>query len=108
MPSRLLRLQPDRRASVVRLVGRVGSTLGSIVIYIIGYTGGEVLLRKRLSPAALQKIHEFFDRHEFWALIFPAMFGAAARPSNLCWPQPHSKFPGHFLARDSSRTLLTF
>ncbi len=55
------------------LLGAVGSTLGSIVIYIIGYTGGEVLLRKRLSPERFEKIHESFDRHEFWALMFPAM-----------------------------------
>jgi membrane protein YqaA with SNARE-associated domain len=55
------------------LLGAVGSTLGSIVIYIIGFTGGEILLRKRLSPARFEKIHESFDRHEFWALMFPAM-----------------------------------
>ncbi len=55
------------------LLGAAGSTLGSIVIYIIGYTGGEVLLRKRLSPVRFEKIHESFDRHEFWALMFPAM-----------------------------------
>jgi membrane protein YqaA with SNARE-associated domain len=55
------------------LLGAAGSTLGSIVIYIIGYTGGEVLLRKRLSPARFERIHESFDRHEFWALMFPAM-----------------------------------
>jgi membrane protein YqaA with SNARE-associated domain len=55
------------------LLGAVGSTVGSIVIYIIGYTGGEVLLRKRLPPARFEKIHESFDRHEFWALMFPAM-----------------------------------
>jgi membrane protein YqaA with SNARE-associated domain len=55
------------------LLGAAGSTLGSIVIYIIGYTGGEVLLRKRLPPARFEKIHQSFDRHEFWALMFPAM-----------------------------------
>jgi membrane protein YqaA with SNARE-associated domain len=55
------------------LLGSVGSALGSIVIYVIGYTGGEVLLRKRLSPERFEKIHESFDRHEFWALMFPAM-----------------------------------
>jgi uncharacterized membrane protein YdjX (TVP38/TMEM64 family) len=32
-----------------------------------------VLLRKRLSAERFQKIHESFDRHEFWALMFPAM-----------------------------------
>jgi membrane protein YqaA with SNARE-associated domain len=50
-----------------------GSALGSIVIYVIGYTGGEVLLRKRLSTARFKKIHDSFERHEFWALMFPAM-----------------------------------
>ena len=55
------------------LLGAVGSALGSIVIYVIGYTGGEVLLRKRLPPERFEKIHASFDRHEFWALMFPAM-----------------------------------
>ena len=55
------------------LLGAAGSALGSIVLYFIGYTGGEVLLRKRLSPQRFEKIHESFDRHEFWALMFPAM-----------------------------------
>jgi membrane protein YqaA with SNARE-associated domain len=50
-----------------------GSVFGSIILYVIGYTGGEVLLRKRLSPAKFEKIHASFNRHEFWALMFPAM-----------------------------------
>src|SRR6266478_7383647 len=32
------------------LLASVGSALGSIVLFVIGYAGGEVLLRKRLSP----------------------------------------------------------
>ena len=55
------------------LLGSAGSALGSIVIYVIGYAGGEVLLRKRLSPERFEKIHESFERHEFWALMFPSM-----------------------------------
>jgi membrane protein YqaA with SNARE-associated domain len=55
------------------LLGSVGSALGSIVLYIIGYAGGEMLLRKRLSAARFEKIHASFERHEFWALMFPAM-----------------------------------
>jgi membrane protein YqaA with SNARE-associated domain len=50
-----------------------GGALGSIVIYAIGYAGGEVLLRKRLPPEKFEKIHASFDKHEFWALMFPAM-----------------------------------
>jgi len=55
------------------LLGSAGSALGSIVLYVIGYTGGEVLLRKRLSEERFERIHESFDHHEFWALMFPAM-----------------------------------
>jgi membrane protein YqaA with SNARE-associated domain len=55
------------------LLGSVGSALGSIVLYVIGYTGGEVLLRKRLSPERFDKIHASFEQHEFWALMFPSM-----------------------------------
>src|SRR5271157_5227989 len=55
------------------LLGSVGSALGSIVWYVIGYTGGEVLLRKRLTPARFAKIHASFEKHEFWVLMFPAM-----------------------------------
>ena len=55
------------------LLAASGSAAGSIVIYVIGYTGGEVLLRKRLSPERFQKIHASFEKHEFLALMLPAM-----------------------------------
>jgi len=55
------------------LLASVGSALGSIVWYVIGYTGGEVLLRKRLPAEKFAKIHASFEKHEFWALMFPAM-----------------------------------
>ena len=55
------------------LLASSGSAVGSIVLYVIGYTGGEMLLRKRLSPERFQKIHASFEKHEFWALMFPAM-----------------------------------
>jgi membrane protein YqaA with SNARE-associated domain len=55
------------------VLAAAGSAVGSIILYVIGYTGGEMLLRKRLSPERFQKIHASFDRHEFWALMFPAM-----------------------------------
>lgn len=55
------------------LLASAGSAVGSIVLYVIGYMGGEALLRKRLSAERFEKIHRSFDRHEFWALMFPAM-----------------------------------
>lgn len=51
----------------------LGSALGSIPLYIIGYVGGEKVLRKRISEERFLKIHASFERHEFWALMFPGM-----------------------------------
>jgi len=55
------------------ILASAGSALGSSILYLIGYMGGEVLLRKRLSPTRFEKIRASFDHHEFWALMFPAM-----------------------------------
>lgn len=55
------------------LMASLGSALGSIVIYVIGYEGGEELLRKRIPAARFERIHEAFDTHPFWSLMFPAM-----------------------------------
>src|SRR5271165_2334570 len=55
------------------LLASAGSAVGSIVLYVIGYTGGEVLLRKRLSHERFEKIHASFDKHEFLTLMVPAM-----------------------------------
>jgi membrane protein YqaA with SNARE-associated domain len=51
----------------------LGSALGSIPLYVIGYLGGEKVLRKRISEERFLKIHASFERHEFWALMFPGM-----------------------------------
>ena len=55
------------------LMAAAGSALGSIVIYLIGYKGGEELLRKRIPAERFEKIHGAFEKHPFWGLMFPAM-----------------------------------
>jgi membrane protein YqaA with SNARE-associated domain len=55
------------------LMASAGSALGSIVVYAVGYEGGEALLRKRIPPERFDKIHNAFDAHPFWSLMFPAM-----------------------------------
>jgi membrane protein YqaA with SNARE-associated domain len=55
------------------LMAAAGSTLGSIVVYWIGLKGGAVLLRKRMSPARLEQIETAFAKHQFLALMIPAM-----------------------------------
>src|ERR1700739_2668174 len=51
----------------------LGSALGSIPLYIVGYLGGEKVLRKRISEERFLKIHRSFEQHEFCALMFPGM-----------------------------------
>jgi membrane protein YqaA with SNARE-associated domain len=55
------------------LMAASGSAVGSLVIYAIGYAGGEELLRKRVSPERFEKLHNAFEKHPFWSLMFPAM-----------------------------------
>ncbi len=55
------------------VMASLGSALGSIPLYVIGYLGGEKVLRKRISEERFQQIHRSFERHEFWALMFPGM-----------------------------------
>ncbi|HET9405999.1 MAG TPA: VTT domain-containing protein [Candidatus Sulfotelmatobacter sp.] len=51
----------------------LGSAIGSVPLYVIGYLGGEKVLRKRISEERFLRIHRSFERHEFWALMFPGM-----------------------------------
>ena len=89
------------------LMAAAGSTLGSIVVYVIGYKGGEELLRKRISPDRFARIHNAFDQHPFWSLMFPAMlppptpfklFALAAAVSEM-------KFGHYLLAIFSGRVV---
>jgi membrane protein YqaA with SNARE-associated domain len=62
-----------RRILLYISMASLGSALGSIPLYIVGYLGGEKLLRKRISEERFLKIHASFERHQFWALMFPGM-----------------------------------
>ncbi|HVP54556.1 MAG TPA: VTT domain-containing protein [Candidatus Eisenbacteria bacterium] len=62
-----------RRFLLLSVLAAIGSALGSIVIYSIGYKGGEVLLVKRMGQARFNKIQASFERHEFLALMLPSM-----------------------------------
>ncbi|MFZ0774633.1 MAG: YqaA family protein [Candidatus Sulfotelmatobacter sp.] len=65
--------QDHRRLVFYVAMASLGSALGSIPLYIIGYLGGEKVLRKRISEERFLQIHRSFERHEFWALMFPGM-----------------------------------
>jgi len=65
--------QDHRRLIFYVLMASLGSALGSVPLYIIGYQGGEKVLRKRISEERFLRIHRSFEQHEFWELMFPAM-----------------------------------
>ena len=65
--------QNHARLLLYVLMGAAGSALGSLVVYAIGYAGGEELLRKRVTPERFEKLHAAFEKHPFWSLMFPAM-----------------------------------
>lgn len=62
-----------KRFLLFAAMGAAGSALGSIVIYFIGYKGGEVLLVKRIGQQRFEKIRQSFERHQFWAIMLPSM-----------------------------------
>jgi membrane protein YqaA with SNARE-associated domain len=65
--------QDRKRMLLYVAMASLGSALGSIPLYIIGYLGGEKVLRKRISEERFLKIHQSFERNEFWALMLPGM-----------------------------------
>ncbi|HKU24283.1 MAG TPA: VTT domain-containing protein [Candidatus Sulfotelmatobacter sp.] len=65
--------QNRSQALLYPFMAAAGSAAGCIILYWIGYKGGEVLLLKRISRARFEKIRASFDRHEFWALIVPSL-----------------------------------
>ena len=65
--------QDHRKFLFYVVMASLGSALGSIPLYFVGRAGGEKFLRKRISEERFQKIHQSFERHEFWALMFPGM-----------------------------------
>ena len=64
--------QNRSQALLYPFMAAAGSAAGCIILYWIGYKGGEVLLLKRISRARFEKIRASFDRHEFWALMVPS------------------------------------
>ena len=65
--------QDHRRLLLYVVMASLGSVIGSIPLYLIGYLGGEKVLRKRITEERFLQIHRSFEEHEFWALMFPAM-----------------------------------
>ena len=70
---RHLRVYNRSNALLYPVMAAAGSAAGCVILYWIGYKGGEVLLLKRMSRAKFERIRASYDRHEFWALMVPSL-----------------------------------
>lgn len=61
------------RLLLYSLMAAIGSAVGSIPIYLIGYKGGEVLVVKRVGQWRFDKIRMSFERHGILAIAVPSM-----------------------------------
>lgn len=66
-------LANPHRAWLYVIAGAVGSAIGSLVPYYLGFAGGELFLLKRINRERLERIRDRFERQEFLALMIPAM-----------------------------------
>jgi membrane protein YqaA with SNARE-associated domain len=55
------------------LLTATGSTLGCLVLYGIGYKGGQAFVEKKMSRRQFERAHAFFERNRFLALMLPSM-----------------------------------
>jgi membrane protein YqaA with SNARE-associated domain len=62
-----------KRLLLYAAMAATGSALGSILIYWIGYKGGEMLLVKRIGQQRFDRITASFERHGFLAIMLPSM-----------------------------------
>src|SRR5262249_26782323 len=65
--------QDRKRMLLYVAMASLASALGSIPLYLIGYLGGEKVLRQRISEERFLQIHASLERPRFLALMFPGM-----------------------------------
>ncbi len=63
---------PDRAFLYVLMVS-IGSTFGATIFYLLGHTGGEQFVLKRVGEARFRRVHAFMTRFGVLALFIPAM-----------------------------------
>ena len=55
------------------LMAAGASTLGSLVPFLIGRAGGELVLLKRINRERYERMRDRFERQEFFAILIPSM-----------------------------------
>jgi len=62
-----------RRTILYSVMAALGSAIGSTVPYLIGYTGGEALVAKKIGPKRFARMHALSEKYGDMALIIPAL-----------------------------------
>ena len=62
-----------KRLFLYALMAAIGSAIGSIPIYLIGYKGGEMLVVKRMGEKRFNRIRASFEKHGLLAIMVPSM-----------------------------------
>jgi membrane protein YqaA with SNARE-associated domain len=68
-----LSLQNPERMPFYALMATAGSVLGCLTLYFFARKGGEVALRKKASAERIERIRNWFDRNEFFAIAIPCV-----------------------------------
>ena len=63
--------EPDK-ALWFALICTIGSVLGGMFGYFIGYVGEMAILEKLFAHNKIQKVHNLFQRYEAWAILIAA------------------------------------
>ena len=64
----ILSLAEPNKALWFALVCTIGSVIGGIFGYIIGYAGKEAVLKRIVSQRKIEKVHKMFEKYEAWAI----------------------------------------
>jgi len=63
---------PSRLVLVV-ILASLGSAVGGLVPYLLGRAGGEIFLLRRVNRRKFERIHAYFQRQEFLAMLIPSI-----------------------------------
>lgn len=66
-------IRDPRQVILLSVMGALGSALGSLVPYLIGYKGGEAVVVKRMGRERFEKVHGLSEKYGDLALIIPAL-----------------------------------
>lgn len=68
----ILSLADPNKALWLAVIATIGSVLGGMFGYLIGYVGEKTLLERFVSKEKIARVHNMFDRYGGWAIFIAA------------------------------------